>query len=594
LRYTLDLPWGYKHPKVKYWGKDKIHVFEGSILPKELRRFRALDFSYARWREDELNGQVLPPEKGSVTFTPRDHQKDAAKKIYKAYFEGWPSFLMADKTGLGKTLSTLSGVTAIAKKRGFEPQNKAKLLIVCPKNAMPQWRQTIHNYPISTALTRPLIVNYEQLNKLLAAPANARVAKKTRTRNRQVAKSGKPTIDWDFIVFDESQYLKNYPMSRASLAAVSVAKLNKPYKIEQSPFVIYSSATPGATPLNFALMSNMMARLLSRAPGADKVTPDMWGAFLESEGFAVKKNKTNYTWATLPWYDKNSDDPVKQARYEAALKKNKEIQRKDARRIGQALLSPSAPFIARSPKDIAGWPEQQAIPFPIELTSKQYPIYEEAWSRFRAWLRLTPAKSDPKGALVETLRYRQKSSLLKVEAMSDKVIEFVENGNQVYISCEFLETVDKYREVLEKAGIKVAEISGRTSKEKDQIRIDFQKGRYDVVLCTVVAAISLHQDEILPDGTKATSTPRITIIHDIRQNNLDTEQSLGRAHRDGTNSIAYFPYIMRTVEERIVDSYTNKTANMKSMLGSSIKDASELEAIFREAAARTTPPNRLS
>lgn len=821
--HTLELPWGFTHPGVQYWKDHKIHVFRGAILPPELRPYASEDFSYSRWREDELNGMVMPPEKSPVTFTPREHQLAAAKRIVHAYQSGARGFLEADKTGLGKglasstpiptprgfttmgdlvvgdlvlgangqptkvvakyeskaarfyritfsdgstldadedhrwlthnasnvavertplnipidglfglrqtalraqtnmaplspedcamvlenrhlaeldrllgalpshgglihpqemlemldswdsdhgervvtteeirqtlqnsaglpnhsirpalddqgqpmgalrhitsvveigksepyfcisvdspdhlylaglshipthnTLATLSGVTALAKQRGFGVRNKAKLLIVCPKGVIPQWRQTLHNYPVSTALMRPMVINYQQLNKLLEAPSTARVAKKARTKNRQTSQKGKPSVNWDFIIFDEAHYLKNYPSSTMSVAASNLAQLNRPYRKDVSPFVVYSTATPGASPLNFAIMAGIVAPLLVDGPGGRVVTPETWGAFLMKQGFAVTEGKVGYTWASVPWFGKNSDDPRERKKYELALAKSKEVQRKDAQRIGRGLVKPDAPFIMRSPKDIAGWPEQQTIPFPIALDTKQRPIYEEAWTRFRNWLRLTPAKSDPKGALVETLRYRQKSSLLKVDAMADNVVDMVEAGNQVYISCEFMETVDRYREILEKRKVRVAEITGRTESEREAQRLMFQRGQADVVLCSVVAGISVHSGEILPDGTRATSAPRETIIHDIRQNNLDTEQALGRAHRDGQNSRAYFPFLEGTVDESVISSHTNKTANMRTMTGSSKEEADSMENLFREAAAHTTPPNRLS
>lgn len=594
MQFVLDMPWGHSHKDVKYFKDRKIHVYQGPILPAALRPYHTEDFSYGRWQEDELNGMVLTPERGNTVFTPREHQKEAAKSIFKCYSLGWSGFLEADKTGLGKTLSTLAGVTAIAKSSGFGVKNKGKLLIVCPKGVIPQWRQTLHNYPISTALLRVVIINYQQLNKLLETPSNARVVKKAKTKNRQTAKSGKPLVDWNYIIFDEAQYLKNYPSSSVSMAAASVAKLNNPYEKDRSPFVIFSTATPGASPLNFSLMCGFMAPLISKRPGAKTVTPDTWGAFLASEDFAISKGKAGYSWATIPWFGKASADPKEQAKYARDVAAAKLIQRKDARRIGQALISDGAPFIMRAPKDIAGWPEQQFIPFGVEMTSKQRPVYEEAWSRFRNFLRLSPAKQDPKSALVENLRYRQKSSLLKVDSMIETVADFVEAGNQVYISCQFIETIETYKTKLEAKKIRVVEISGRNANERTEMRLKFQKGEADVVLCTVTAGISLHAGEILPDGTKASLNPRVSIIHDIRANNLDAHQTLGRAHRDGTNSLTYFPYLEKTVEEQVIASYTNKTANMNAMTGESVQDSENLERLFLKAAVKTTPPNRMS
>jgi hypothetical protein len=594
VQYTLDLPWGVKHEGVYYDRDNKVHVFKGAILPAALRNYRPEDFSYTRWVEDEKNGMVMQPEKGTTIFKPREHQLEAASKILQAYNAGWGGFLEADKTGLGKTLSVLSGITAIAKRAGFGVGKKAKVLIVCPKDVIPQWRQTLHNYPLSAAVLRPLIVNYEQLNKLLKAPANARVVKKTRTKNRQISSKGVAKDNWDFVVFDEAHKLKNFPKSGTSLAAVRVAQLHKPYKKGDSPFVVYSTATPGATPLNLAIMANILAPLLSKEPGARSVTPELWGPFLEKQGFAVTKGKVDYNWAQLPWPPKPDADMAAKARYQREVKKAKAVQRLDTHRIGKALLSKDAPFIMRAPKDIAGWPEQLPVPLPVEMSSGQKMAYQEAWTAFRDWLRLTPANGDPKGALVQQLRYRQKASLIKVPSVVDSVVDWVEAGNQVFISCQFLETVDSFREKLEAKKIRVCEISGRSTEDRTETRVAFQKGQYDVVISTVVAGISLHAGETLPDGTQATATPRISVIHDVRQNNLDTEQAMGRAHRDGQNSVTYFPYLERTIEERVIDSFVSKTGNMRSMTGASAEGADELENIFREAASRTTPPNRLS
>lgn len=594
MYFVLSLPWGVKFPGVQYWKDRKIHVYRGSILPKEMRPYASQDFSYERWQEDELNGIVMPPEKGSAKFTPREHQMETAKKIFKCYSSGQRGFLEASKTGVGKTLSTLSGISVVAKQEGFGTKNKGKLLIVCPKSVIPQWRQTIHNYPIASALLRPMIINYQQLNKLLEAPATARVAKKKHTKNRQTSAKGKPIVDWDYVIFDEAHYLKNYPKSTTSMAAANIAKLENKYRKTVEPFVIYSTATPGSTPLNFSVMAGIVAPLLSNSPGAKTVTPSTWAAFLENEGFAVKKGKSGWTWAPMPWGGKNLDNPVEKRKYDLEVKKVKQIQRKDAQRIGKALIKPNAPFMMKSPKDIAGWPEQQIIPFPVQLTSKQQPIYEEAWTKFRNFLRLTPAHKDPKGALVENLRYRQKSSLLKVDAMVDAIEDFVDGGNQVYVSCQFMETIDRFKEALEAKKIAVVELSGRNVSERESERLKFQKGEAKVALCTIVAGISLHANETLPDGTKASPNPRITIVQDLRENPNDSIQLLGRSHRSGENSIAYIPFLEKTVDEKVVQSFSNKAANLESMLGTEQEEAEELERMFREAAARTTPPNRLS
>lgn len=597
MTYILELPWGKEGQYVQFKYKDFIknlgkglYAFNHPELPQELHQYSTLDFSYARWYEDDMRLKAglrrRGIQKGKAVFTPRPHQKEGAQKIFTSYQKGCSGFLLADSTGLGKTLTALVGITATAKHAGFTEQQKAKLLIVAPKGVLPVWRQTLYNYPLSTKYCRPLIINYQQLNKLInevkepASKGKKKRKKSTRSKNRQTASKGTPKINWDYIIFDESQYLKNYGSSATSLAASNIAQLNTPYKKGKTPYTIFSTATPGSSPIHFSIMANWVAPLISESSGHG-ITPNTWGNFLEKQGFAVSKGKTGWTWAQTPWYGKNSKDPKERAKYLKAEKESKQVQRRDATRIGRALMKAGSPFIKRSPVDIADWPEQQCIPLPIELSAEQKPIYEEAWTRFRKWMKLNAKGSDPKGALVESLRYRQKSSMLKVDTVCEYIKDFVEQDKQVYVSLEFIEDIDMYREILEKAKIPVSEISGRNVNEREVERLKFQKGETKVVLCTVVAGISLHANETLPDGSQATPNERITIIHSIRQNPLDTNQSLGRSHRDSQNSIAYFPFLTDTIDERVIQSFVNKNSNMNTMIGQSQEKAEELEDIFR-------------
>lgn len=599
MSYLLEIDWeATAYFRKKYSGRltprgGSLYYYTGEILPKDLEEYRTDDYTYARWIEDderEKNKQPHLKTKISKTqFTPRDHQKDAAKKIYQSYMRGDSGFLLASKTGVGKTLSSVVAITAIAKKNGYNENNKAKVLIVCPKSVIPVWKQTFQAYGMSSKYMRIMITNYQQLNKLLKAPAEPkpkkgtkRRRKSTKTKNRTTAAKGTPIIDFNFIVFDESHYLKNYGSSAMSLAAANIAKLETKYGKGKTPYVIYSTATPGSTPLNFSIMAKIVAPLINLSTGAN-TTPSTWGAFLSKNGFAVSKGKTGWSWATVPWFGKNSKDPEERKKYELAVRKNKMIQRKDASRIGKALTKPNAPFLMQSPKDIAGWPEQQVIPFPIELTHSQKPIYEEAWSRFRNFLKLTPAKSDPKAALVENLRYRQKSSLLKIDAMVDFIAEQVESDKQVFVSVEFMDTIDMLKEALQKKKIPVSEVSGRNTAEREQERLKFQKGTTKVVLCTVVAGVSFHAGEILPDGSTATTNDRVTILYNIRNNPNDSIQALGRCHRDGMNSITYVPFFVDTIDEKVVVGFTNKTSNMNMMIGSKTEEAEELETVFRKS-----------
>ena len=616
-----DWPFGQPFPKGStrtasrgWWDKSiGFHVYSAVTLPKELRPYRSKDFSLARWCEDEINGTIMPATPSSTRYAPRPHQVEGANQIVDAYRRGERGFLEADGTGLGKTLTILSAVSQIAEENtyGNRPEEKARILIVCPKSVIPHWRQTIHSYPPALAYTRPLIINYQKLNKILKEETTQSYratggTKRSRTRtnkptkrstkraNRALARNGTPKTNWDIIIFDEAHALKNYPDSNTSLAAASVARLNQPYTHKQddyharTPFVIYATATPGASPLNLATMAGIIAPRINST--ATKTTPAKWGQFLHDQGFHVTKNKKGqWQWVTTPWYGKDSTNLVEAARYQKAATTARRQQRQDSLRIGKALTSKTSPFLRRNPKDIAGWPEQQIIPFPISMTAPQQRIYETLWSRFRQFLNLTPARKDPKAALTERLRYRQKSSLLKVDAMVGFVAEQVAARNQVLIACEFTETIDRYQAALAALKITSTEISGRvTGEERETNRLKFQTGKAQVVIYTIPEGISLHANETLPDGTKATSNPRVTILHEVRENNVLNNQILGRAHRDGQNSLTYVPYLEDTVDTKIIASYVNKTANMNTMTGE--EDADQYERIFRQAAATSKRP----
>lgn len=579
MKYVLDVPYMYRAPGVRYDSGLKTSVYEGDSLPASLARFAPGPFTYGEWVQNALNGTSARKRAAHEQFTPMEHQKTGAKAILDAYRKGDPGLLLADTTGLGKTLSALLGVTLAARASG---KKTSKVLIVCPKRVIPVWQQTIESLAISQDYSRFLIINYEQLSRLVSPPKTQamRKAKKARTKNRMIANHGKPKVAWDFVVFDEAHTLKNYGASTVSLLAANVARLNEPYQRGTTPFTVFATATPGSSPLNFAIMAGLFSPFLST--DRKRVTPNEWGAFLESRGFHVTEGKTGYRWASVSSFDKNSDDPQKRRAYQRAQRAVAADQREDVRRIGRALTDPQAPFIRRKPEQLAGWPEQQLIPYPVELEQEARPIYEAAWSRFRDWMKLPGARNDPQARLVETLRYRQKASFLKAEAMAEMMVDVVEQGQQVYAACFFSDTIEKLGQILTKRKIPWTTLTGKLSDEEATAnRLAFQKGEAKVIMCSVVEGISLHAGETLPDGTKATTAPRVSIIFDVRGDPNKAVQSLGRAHRNGQNSVTYFPYFIGTVEKDDVARFVKKYGNMMTMTGEEA-GADELAETFQD------------
>lgn len=569
IRY-LDVPFDERYEAsgygARYDSKRKIWYADADMPSsrKAIERYGSEDFSYARWLEDSHNRRIRPFTPGKTQFRLHPHQKEDGELILDAWRHGRQGFLIASGTGVGKTLSMIAGACDIAKASRHTPMRPLKLLVVCPKSVIPSWRNTLRAYA-DTILLRVMIINYQQLNKLIREPATAKTAKTTRTKNRRTARNGVPKINFDVIIFDEEQYLKNYTSANASavsMAANTIAQMGTAYRKGEKPFVISGTATPGTNPLELAMMSPWLAPLIS--PSNRKyVSPASWGQFLSENGFHVRKGKTGWSWSQTPWWNaKNADNA---SMMKAKMKTDAE-HRHDVELIGKALSNPDAPYIQRKPSDIAGWPTQQAIRLPMDIGLKGMSEYMLAWSEFRTALKLAAKNNDSKSPLVEALRFRQKASLLKADGIAEFTAEQVKSGNQVFIGCEFMETIDVIEDRLRKARIPFAEYSGRNETERESERLRFQKGKAKVVLCTTVAGVSFHANEKLPDGSTATSAQRITVLADVRNRVLDTMQQMGRCHRDGQNSVCYIPYAEHTIDEKVIASFIMKISNMKGML----------------------------
>lgn len=587
MRTILDVPYmesmTARAAGAKYDAKLKITYYDGAV-PAALARWLTDDYSYSRWVEDSMNGAVRPVTMSSTVFTPKPHQVTAAHAIASAWAKGSPGFLIADSTGLGKTLSVIAGVCAIASVRMCSGARPLKTLIVSPLGAKGVWSQTLKSYPPSSCL-RPLIINYQQLNKLVKPPtaeirqrsrANKSGRISTHTKNMLVARDGTMRIHFDVIVFDESHYLKNYGSSAVSMLAATIGGLNSEYVRGTSPFIVYSTATPASTPFHYAIMAPTLSILLNPRL-KHPVTPVKWPEFLKREGFHVHKAKT-WSWATVPYWGAKSDDPRAVERYRAGKTKAERERREDSERIGKAWSIEGAPYIAREPTDLRGWPKQPVNPYYISPTADDRARYEESWLEFRAWLKLKRGgQSNPRDGLTKRLRFRQKASLIKAPYVAEHAIELVESGMQVFIGVQFLDTVRIMEQALAKARVTFADCTG-LSDDKQAERLRFQRGEAKVVLCTVKEAMSFHAGEILPDGTRASSAPRMTIIADVRENPNDCVQQMGRAHRDGQESPCEFPLLLGTVDEKVMGSFIRSCANMKTMKADS--DPEYLDRIF--------------
>lgn len=564
--FVLESPWEARSAMqafgAKYHAGLKIVTYQSGNLRAELEPYRSKDYSLERWIEDDLNRKPRPVETPKTFMKPRPHQEEAIKKIARTAKAGWRGFVLADNVGVGKTISAIIGASITARIKGFTEQNPAKLLIICPKSVIPHWRNTVKASGVKNV--KVLILNYDQSKKLLNPPQSAAAVKKQKTKNAHTLTKGTPSIKWDIIIADESHKLKNISQRTAAFGRIARYAATA----QSAPFVIWCSATIGQSPLELIYLAPLIGQM-----HGTRLNQSEWGDWLMAKDFNIKKTSSgNYSWVTA----KKDATPEQKAEVAAA-------RSKDIRRLSEMLFSPQAPTIRRNPEEISGWPKQTMIAVPQTLENDERRLYNEIWNQFRSYLNLNPRGRNPKGGLAATLRFRQKASLIRAPHTADYAEDLLDNGAQIIISVEFIETLDYLTEALQKKGFSVAEFSGRNVAEREAERLKFQRGEAQVMIFTVTEGISLHAGETLPDGSKATTSRRETIIHDVRYSGLDAVQIMGRGTREGQLANSHYMFAEGTVEARILTIVLDKVKNMKTLSADDEETIAEIETLLDTA-----------
>ena len=510
-------------PALKRW------YYKGVKLSNNLNQYSSQNFSWERWLEDDLNtAESIEPTPVGVILRP--HQQEASDAIAKAYKDKTPGFLLADDVGLGKTYATLSGINQCGE--------GLKVLILCPLSVVAHWRRSIAAMGANN--NRWCVLNYDRVKSLMVAPGAPDDRKqRARTKNKAHATKGAPLVEWDVVVLDESHKLKN-PVSQRTSATRRVSGAGA------GAFCVYLSATAGQNPLELSYL----AQLLAKATGSRITDLNDFDGWCKDQGFQVKKGG----YGQWSWERNDRDLDVM-----------------------RSLLfdSDKAFAMRRRPQDISGWPELQRVMFPQELDAQEYTAYLKAWEEFREALALDPRGKDSPSALVAALRLRQKASLLRCKQTALLAADLVEQGIQVAISTQFLETGALITSELEKARVKVSNINGgQSAAVREEQRIEFQQGKRPAIVFTVTEGISLHAGE---SAVAASDNKRVLLLHDMRWSALDVAQIEGRCHRDGENAAAWYLYAPETVEEKVASAVLHRLEDMGSMLGD---DTTGLEAMW--------------
>lgn len=477
---------------------------------------------------------------GDITLRP-DQKKDS-DTLVSAFREGVPEVLVASKTGTGKTFTSLTTAMSLP--------NTGRILIVCPKSAIPTWEEAIK--AVGDHGKRFCIINYEQIGKLLK-PACKKKSPKRKTKSGRSnqkrreridhAKTGVPFVAWDVVIFDEAHYLGN-PESQRSLAADRLVSFsNLP--------AIYVSATIAKDPMRTGLLSRGILWRLGKKVPKNRLSGKAWIDLCKNLGFKFTSTRWGDKW---------------------------EPNDHDLQTVNRLLFKGDTTWAVRTDP---GWRVPPRYQVPIEMSSEENAMYEKSWQEFNQ-LRNGLKRLKESGAsgqavqeaqqkgLAAQIRYRQKAGILKAPYVAELVKDLLEGDVQVAVSCEFKETVLALVESLGGES-KVALFTGFNESTREQERLAFQTGKKRVILFTPSESFNLHQNDKAVNGT---STPRVQICAEPSWRSLQGLQKEGRTSRNGEIAPVLYPSAVKTTDYKIISSLMQGYENIRVMMGDDEKKVS--------------------
>lgn len=214
--YKLADEWIKKYRNIFMWGKIKQHKLRFSNYQHHL--FDTLDdkdFSAQRPKDIiKVNNNVTVPKglKGDL----RDYQKEGFQWI-NVLQQTDKGGILADDMGLGKTIQTLTQLLKF-----FETYQKLTAMIVCPASLINNWQEEILKFTPQLHF----FVYHDQSRKLTSQEIENYQIIITSYNVLQKDIKILKNINFDYVVLDESQYIKN-PHSKTTRAVFAINSKHK-------------------------------------------------------------------------------------------------------------------------------------------------------------------------------------------------------------------------------------------------------------------------------------------------------------------------------------------------------------------------------
>lgn len=506
-----QFPWGMVPPGAATYLPGIGHVGQSNPLFAD---YASKHYSWQRFILSKCKGKDTsintphPEGTNPDRFVLRDDQTKDIAMVKEAFKHHAPEFLIANKTGTGKTVTTWAAVKELGVK---------SVLVICPQAVIPVWQQHIRE--MGDNGMQIVVINYESLKSLVAPSARAVQAKKTATQNKYIALDGVPYVDFDVIVVDETHKVKN-PTAQQSRIAATLCNRAK--------FTIRLSATPGKDPAQL----HYLWRGLSFATGNPIKVED-------------EKDFSSY----ISWCKDHGIGNISPAAFGNGIAWNGNKDDLDA--MSKILYGKGSHGLYWATQRKGDSPDTVRQSLPVSLDAQGRREYElEVKQATRAVLDLQHSdKKDLSKGLAAIMSLRQKSGVLKAQAVVDYTKYCLEDlDEQVVISSVFHNTTETIGALLDKQKIDYVVIDGTMSAdEKEEARQLFQTGQVKVVVCSITTGISLHACE----REDSSENVRRMIVADLQYSPIEHLQLEGRINRNGQHGVITIPYLEDSVDEKI-------------------------------------------
>lgn len=274
--------------------KGGLAVYSGATIPRELRPYQVQDFSLGRWMEDERNALVLPPSRTSQKPPLRPHNLEGVSKLLQARESGARGFLCMDPSTLNPRLTLATALKRMAKGEGYGERSRAKVLILCAPGNQESWRQLLYSLPSAHAHMRFLILDHRSMEKVISAPPQARISPKKSVKVKITAAKGVSSIEWQYIIVDDSQDLRGHQVQQLSI----IAALEETKPGTTTPFIMYSAPRFTLEPGRMAPYAPLLLPHMTGAKAEEATTPQRWPHILEERGITLMKTRSGeYRWS---------------------------------------------------------------------------------------------------------------------------------------------------------------------------------------------------------------------------------------------------------------------------------------------------------